>query len=356
MFGIDKHNMGSFKIDRKHDFEKLFSHDNIKTNSHGEKLTFYDENTGEKFEYQCITILDDEKFNSFHVGLRAKKQGNRKIYQEYAKLELFVENDEGTKNLKPISQSEVIENQKEILKYIRDKYGLNLSMEGSKYTYLEINKTIKMNEDVEKYYYVLEYLKLVAPQRYKFKTDSSNGKNEYTMITIENNSIRIKLYNKTKQLEKKGIELEEYYLRIELCLQDSKKVKSVFGTAIIEEITDDMMWEYFKKVVETDLFDRLEAQLKKSKVELKKELKLQKAEDKKKYPKNFVVSTCSLMYKDTKIPLILDVEQSYEVLKPSVSRWDRTIKTIIKAVDKRPHKKNNLARYNEIKTKILDLN
>lgn len=356
MFGIDKRNFGSFYISRTHDFEKLFSNDNIKTNSHGEKLKLYDENTGEKFEFQCITITGDERFNNFHIGLRAIKQGKKKVWQEYATLELYVEDEEGTKNLKPMSCREVIEHQKEIIEYIRIKYGLNIEIEGSKYTYLEINKTMKMDEDIDNYYWVLDYLKLVAPQIYKDKNGGMNGKNLYTIITMQNKSIRIKMYNKTNQLQTEGIEVDGNYLRIEICLKDSKKIKSVFGTAVIEEITDEMMWEYFKKVIEKDLFNRLEAQLEKSKIELKKELKNQKKEDKKKYPKNFVVGTCSLLYKDTKIPLILDVEQSYEVLKPSVSRWDRTIKTIIKEVDKRPHKKNNLARYNEIKTKLFELN
>lgn len=351
MFGVDKHNMGSFTLSKTHDFEKLFSNSNVKLNTHGDKMALYDENTGEKIEFQCITISDDERFDTLHFGLKKVGQAT---YKEYITLNVFLENDEGTGNLVPSNQSEVISNQKELLEYIREKYGLNLSYEGSKYTYLEINKTVEMNEDVEQYYYVLDYMRLIAPGKYKRKQGNEDGKNELCLIAMENSSVKVKMYNKTKQLKQyKNIEVSKPYLRIEVCLKDARKIQSAFGTTKVDEITDEMMWEYFERVIKIDLFDRLEKQLEKSKIELRKELKSLKAEDKKKYPKMFVMGVCSLLYKDTKIPLILDVEQAYEVLKKDVSRWDRTYKTIVKEADKRPHKKNNLIRYDEIKNKIL---
>lgn len=352
MFGIDKHNMGSFTLSRTHDFEKLFSNENVKINTHGDKMALYDENTGEKVEFQCITISADERFDTLHIGLKRVREG---VYKEYTTLNVFIENDEGTGNLVPMKQSEVIEKQKELLEYIREKYGLNLESKGSKYTYLEANKTVEMNEDVDEYYYVLEYMRLVAPGKYKRKQGNEDGKNELCLIALENNSVKLKMYNKTKQLKDfKGIEVSKPYLRVELCLKDSRKINSAFGTTCVEEITDEMIWAYFEKVITMDLFNRLEKQLVKSKVELKKELKSLKKEDMKKYPKMFVMGVCSLMYKDTKIPLILDVEQAYEILKEDVSRWDRTYKTVVKEADKRPHKQKNLIRYDEIKRKILD--
>lgn len=353
MFGIDKRNMGSFMVHREHDFEKLFSNRNVKLNTLGDKMFLYDENTGERIEFQCITIEDDERFHSLKIGLKRIEEG---IHREYVTLDLFVEDDEGTANLVPMTQREVIEHQEEILKYIREKYGLKLGREGSKYTYLEINKTEEMNEDVELYCYVLEYMRLVSPARYKRKQGNDDGKNEFCLISIENDSLRLKMYNKTKQLLEKDVVVDKPYMRLEACLKDSRKINNAFGTTNVDEITDEMLWEYFESVVKADLFDRLDKQLEKSKVELRKELKSLKADDKKKYPKMFVMGVCSLMYKNTKIPLILDVEQAYEILKKDVSRWDRTYKTVVKEADKRPHKKNNLARYYEIKRKILNVN
>lgn len=353
MFGIDKRNVGSFEISRVHDFEKLFSHDNVKLNTKGEKMTLYDENTGEKIEFQCITISKDERFESLHLGVKKIKNAPN---QEYITLNTFVEDDDrGTSNLIPMTQQEVIESQMELLEYIKEKYGLNIFWQGAKYTFLEINKTIELNEDVEEYSSVLEFLEVVAPGKYKRRTRDRDNKNNINMVTLQNNSVKIKIYNKTKQLkELKKIEVEKYYMRIEVCLKDSKKIKNAFGTTSVEEITDELMWEYYSRVVKEDLFIRLEKQLEKSKVELKKELKLQKKEDAKKYPKLFLVGVCSLFYKDTKIPLLFDFEQVYELLEKDVSRWDRTYKTLLKEIEKRPYKKNNLARYYEIKTKTLN--
>lgn len=355
MFGVDKRNLGSFTISRQHDFERLFSHDNVKINTRGEKMALYDQNTGEKIEFQCLTINKDERFESLYIGV--KKIGRR--LEEYVKINVFITHDEdkkdkGTGNLKPINQRQVIEAQEELLEYIREKYGLNIYQQGMRYTYLEINKTIQVNEDVDAYGNLTGYMKYIVPKKYKRRNLEEDNKNEWTLLVLQNESVKIKIYNKTKQLkEYKQIEVDKNYMRIEVCLKDSKKIKDVFGTTLVEGITDEMMWEYYKKVIEKDIFTPLEKQLKKSKPELKKELEFQRRKDAKKYPKTFLTGVCSLLYKDTKIPLILDVEQAIEVLKPTVARWDRTYKVLKEEIDKRPHKKNNLARLDEIKNKTL---
>ena len=354
MFGVDKHNVGSFFISRTHDFEKLFSHDNIKTNTRpgSKKMKLYDENTGEAFEFQCITINKDERFETLHLGV--KKIGES--VKEYVTLNVFIEDDEdGTANLVPLMQNEVIKQQEDVLKYIKEKYGLNLGYEDARYTFMEINKTIELSEDVENYHEVLEYIKLVAPAKYRRKTEDTDKYNEINLISLQNNSVKIKIYNKTKQLkEYKDIEVDKFYMRIEICLKDSRKIKNAFGTTLVKEIDDEMMLDYYMKVVKIDIFDRFENQIKKSKAELKKELKSQKKEDAKKYPKMFIVGACSLFYKNTKIPLMLDFEQGFELLKDDVARWDRTYKTLVKEIDKRPYKKNNLVKYYEIKNEILN--
>lgn len=351
MFGIDKRNYGTLDIARAHDFEKLKSYNNVSFNTRGDMMKLYDQNTGEVYEFESISIKKDERFHHLMIGLK-KERG---FLKEYARLEVFVEDDKdnGSSNLNPISQAESITQLKELLEYIRDKYGLNLGCENAKYTYMEINKTIELKEDVELYRYVIGYLEDVAPVRYTRKQRNRNGANLLNLISLENNSIKIKLYNKTRQLkEYKKIDVDGYYFRTEICLKDARKIKNVFGTTKISEITDEMMWEFFITVVKRDLYERLEKQLEKAKPQLRKELKLQKQDDAKKYPKLFLLSVFSLKFKND-IPLILDVEQAIEVLKPTVARWDRTYKVLEKEIEKRQDKKNNLVRYNEIKNKTL---
>ena len=318
MFGIDKRNYGTLDIARTHDFEKLRSHNNVSFNTRGDMMKLYDQNTGEVFEFESINVKNDDRFNYLQIGLKKEKG----FLKEYAKLEVFVEDDDkGTSNLKPLSRAETIKQLEELLEYIKDKYGLNLGCRNAKYTYLEINKTIKLEEDVELYRNVLEYFSYVAPARYTRKQINRDGLNLLNLIALENNSVKVKLYNKTKQLrEYKKIEVEGNYLRIEVCLKDSRKIKNAFGTTEINNISDAMMWEYFLNVIKKDLFDKLEKQLEKAKPKLKKELKLQKEEDKKKYPKIFLLSAYSLNYEKSEIPLMLDVEQALEVLKPTVAR------------------------------------
>ena len=108
-------------------------------------------------------------------------------------------------------------------------------------------------------------------------------------------------------------------------------------------------------MVTEDIFNRIDEYLIKANKELKKELKIEKKAEPKKYPKSFLKGACGLKYKKTGLDLVFDIEQVLELLKNDVSRWDRTYKTLVKEIDKREHKKNNLARYNEIKFKIIDL-
>jgi hypothetical protein len=358
LFGIDNNIIGNLKMSKAHDFDKLFSHSNVERSVKGDTMTLYDENTGEEIKFSSITITKDERFRSLSFGCKTVKSGPN---VEYVKLDVFV-SEPGGHNLVPLSKSEMMLKHDTLMIYIKEKYGLNIDNSEAKYNFIEINNTIEVDYELKEYHYVFELIHDIAPARYKrvikeMEAKSKDLQNEIRSIVYENGSMKIKIYNKTKQLEQElKIIIEKRCVRIEVCLKDAKKVKAVFGTNYVSEISDEMLKEYYLKVVTEDIFNRIDEYIKKANKELKKELKIEKKAEPKKYPKLYLKGVCGLKYKKTGLDLVFDIEQVLEILKNDVSRWDRTYKTLVNEVDKRPHKKNNLARYNEIKQKTLDLN
>ena len=357
MFGIDNNIIGTLQMGIAHDFVKLFSHSNVERSLKGDTMSLYDENTGEKIEFSYITITKDERFRSLAFGVKSVKNGPN---VHYVKLDVFV-SEPGGHNLKPLSHREMLQKHNDLMRYIRVKYGLNITNEEAKYDYIEINHTIELEHEIEEYTSVFNLIHDIAPARYKRVIKETEGKskdleNIIKAIVYENGSMKIKVYNKTRQLEQElKFVIEKRNIRIEVCLKKKKKIKAVFGTNKVSEIDDEMLKQYYLKVVTEDIFNRIDEYLIKANKELKKELKNEKKAEPKKYPKSFLKGACGLKYKKTGLDLVFDIEQVLELLKNDVSRWDRTYKTLVKEIDKRQHKKNNLARYNEIKFKIIDL-
>lgn len=352
-FGVDKQIIGTLKV-RSIDFDKLESNSNVKVSYQGDvRVETIDRNTGEYRSFTSITISKDKKFGKLILG--CKKNGGKKV--EYVKLEVHVADEEGS-NLVPLSVDEVKAKHKEILKHINKKYGIDITDKEAKYTYLEINKTVELEADISEYNVLMEVLQFLVPKRYRDGAKvQRNSDGSIRFVSYDNKSMRIKIYNKTKQLEmEKKIKLDKLYFRIEVCLIDEKKIKTVFGTNLVEAITDEMIERYYMETVKADVFDGLDEYIAKSNKELKKELKLEKKADAKKYPKQFLKGACGLKYKNNmNLDLVFDIEQVLEILKADVSRWDRTYKTLQVEIEKRPYKKNNLVRYNEIKSKILNV-
>lgn len=113
--------------------------------------------------------------------------------------------------------------------YIYSEYGIMLVNVDASYRLLELNNTVEMNEDVDLYYPILKLIADFAPKRYKDNNIARDGWKRIKGIYIGNNTVEYKLYNKAKQLEEVyKIKVEGNYLRFEIVLLNSKKIKEVY--------------------------------------------------------------------------------------------------------------------------------
>ena len=180
------------------------------------------------------------------------------------------------------------------------------------------------------------------------------------LVIFESGVMRIKVYNKTRQIKEfKDIEKEDetLYLRFEVCLCTSDKIKAVFGTNRIDKITMEMLDEYFRKVIKEDIFDRYDQFIEASNKELLKEAKRRKKAKPKTWTRDLISNTDTKMYfgkKETDI--IYDMEQVKAVLKKMIKdNYSRTIKRNQDIFDEKTHKKNNLIVAEEIKFELLGI-
>lgn len=356
-FGIDRHVVSSLKL-RSIDFDKLESKSNVKKSFQGDvTVETVDRNSGEYRNFTSISISNDERFGGLLLG--CKKSGNKKT--EYVKMDVFV-SEPGGNNLIPLDTIEIMDKHYELLGYIDDEYGIELSDRESKYTYLEINHTVKLEEDSKEYQGLMDIIQYIAPARYKdisIRRDNKDG--EIRFISYDNKSMRIKIYNKTRQIkQEKKQELDDLYFRIEICLNDSKKIISVFGTNDVRKITDEMIKDYYKKTIKKDVFDNIDKYIKAS----DKAIEGKKKEFKKASKTRWTSAICGVIgkkieFNGKQVDMVFDIEQVKASIRKDIkskSNYNRTMKTYGKELEEAKHKKNNLVRYQEVKEKILDIN
>lgn len=351
MFGVDRHTIGGVKISTV-DLKKLLANEKVKVYKDGETIVLKDTKTYEELIFSTLVINDNEYFKSLVIGCKI----NEGFKVEYVHLDVFV-SEPNVCNLVPLNEKELLDKHERLKEYIWNEYGILIKYEDAHYNFLEINNTVELEYDSLEYQKVLKLMSIIAPKRYKSRNLWTDENNEVRGVFLENNSMKIKIYNKSKQLEEEyKITLAKTYLRVEIVLKDSRKIKEVFGTTLIKEITEQKMIEYYLKTVNADIFEKIDKYIKSCDKELKKVAKEEQEKDMRKWTRSFLLRACSNEL-DRDLELVFDIEQCLEIIKKKTGKnYKRTLRRLEKDIAEKEHKKNNLVRYNEIKTKILDIN
>ena len=272
-FGLDKVSLSNISI-KKLDIqflEIMNKHDEIKlTRSCDDNINF-----GIK-----DLKIEDENFGILTVGYKIV-EGK---YVSWVILDLNKSRVEAN-NMIPVSVEDfrnvVL---KRVLNYIKKVYKIELEIGEAKFRSMEINITFVLCEDYHKYKRVFEMMILNAPRSYKKRSMETNHKTGNTTYYLKNNSIEMKIYNKTLELkEKQGYEnniLIEYVCRMEYKLKDdntnSKKISSVFNTNRVADIQSEQLKEFFLRQFEKDFIKPMQKNLKQQKKEMVKRLKEKK--------------------------------------------------------------------------------
>ncbi|MBQ8999818.1 MAG: hypothetical protein IJ086_14175 [Clostridium sp.] len=354
MFGIDFTSIGSLKIKYLKDIDILLNNSNVTIHQTNGAISTIKDLKGQELTFTTI-VIEDKKFKQLTIGSKLEK-GYKK---EYIILDLSIKEDGN--NLIPLTKLEYDNRLNEVIEYIHNRYGLKLSIKEASFRLLELNNTVKMDRCIDEYYPILKLISDFAPKRYKNNAIARDGNKRLKGIFIGNNTFEYKIYNKTKQLyEVYKITVDGDYLRIEIVFLNSKKIKEIFGTTKIEEISMEMLETYFVEVVEKDLFKRIDKYIKDSNKKLKEIAKSEKEKDVRKWVKSFFLSSLSLKYivkgEFSDIDLVFDIQQLLDIIKKDTGKnYSRAYKNLKEYIEEREYKKNNLDKYAEIKEKILNI-
>lgn len=210
--------------------------------------------------------------------------------------------------------------------YLIGKYGIYADFENAVVNSIEINRTFPINNSITDYKRPIELIAWNIPGKKRmnlvqdFKRKTENGfKTETFVITsrkIQKNKCEktkkskryeeLVFYDKTKQLEK-IIFLSEIYMRVEIRITGSAKIKKMIGTNRFYEITDQNINDFFNSEIKELIIAPYAAWKEKRDKNLLKLLKSQRNEK-----HDWVVNTLLILANEelkNGVPFILDVAE-----------------------------------------------
>lgn len=316
-----------------------------------------------------LSVRDDILFNSFKM-YSYELRGNHFLQVEF---DIFVRNNNN--NMLPNSVEQVKKYYKYVVKHIRTTYGIYLNPNVILVEQIEINSTFQLEREYSYYNYLLELFYKLAPRSYQKCIN-------VTTFYLSNNSTSVKTYDKTEQLKQKSIDSINL-IRFEYTLKNRRKIKEIFNTYNLCEITDEQIQDFFKKSIQKDFLNVFEKHMKKSNKLIKSFADEAVQENnsknlKSRWINSFIIKCLSrnlqakLSLSQSKelnqskinftgesttsfdIPILIDKKQIVEQIKRIYkSNSSRYIKLYSKELDELKKYQNTFEKYREIKNKLL---
>ncbi len=308
--GIDRTVIAAFRI-KAIDRKKLREHFNVE---------FHEEDPyGYLLEdcscFDSIKIEDNIKFGTMCAGVKRVKG----VKQSYSRMDIVVDDREDG-NFRNMTVEEYKERISNVFHYLKETYGVDVDISSIKLSEMEINCTIPMNEEFYHYHRALRLLMFNLPKNYKKLGEVSEINKEKSSLEAEtfycgNSREEIKIYDKTRQLEQtKNIKLDSNYMRVEITLKGLAKIKEVFKSSLVRDLTDEKIRSYYMKEIKR-FFESPYAKWKKhNNTELRKLVKAHREAD----PKNWKVNLlreCSNREQKNRVPVLLDIDDLLVLIK-----------------------------------------
>ena len=308
--GIDRSEIKGFVI-KFIDFTKLRKHKNVDFEQRGEvEHTLEDGNSFVK-----LRIKDNVWFGTFFAGIRKRNGGY--VLDTYMDITI---GDREIGNLNNVSVEEYKNRINLICQYLFEEYGVFVDRNNLRFKKLEINCTFEIREEFYKYHRALGLMMYNLPDTYEKitevkKTNKKNISVESETFYRGNSCMQIKIYDKKRHLKDIGkCVIDENVMRIEIVLKNSQKIKEVFETTLIREITDDMVIDYYM-----EQFRKLfQVKYEKWRKENGKLLRQMIQSHKNKSWKNWqidILNECRNLELQNRVPIILEIEDLLEQIK-----------------------------------------
>lgn len=235
-----------------------------------------------------------------------------RMKQDYARMDIFVR-DKLHGNLQNKTVVEYQRMIKRIFQYLYEEYGITVNFQNLKFSEMEINCTFELKEEFHKYHRILRLMMFNLPRSFKKLGQISSINKREQRIESEtfyrgNSSTEVKIYDKKKHLEQTiQFRSEENIMRIEFVLKKSQKIKEVFQSTLVSDLTDEKINDFYYQQF-TRLFEK---PYRKWQIEngnqLKNMITYHKGRNKR-YWKSNLLRECSNKEQLNQIPLLLDVK------------------------------------------------
>lgn len=308
--GIDRSEIKGFVI-KFIDFTKLRKHRNVDLQEEGEiKHTLEDGNGFVK-----LRIKDNVWFGTFFVGVRKRNGG----YVLDAYMDITI-GDKEIGNLNNVSVEEYKNRINLICQYLYEEYGVLVDGSNLRFKKMEINCTFEIREEFYKYHRALGLMMYNLPDTYEKITEIKKKNKKNISVESEtfyrgNSCMQIKIYDKKRHLKDIGkCVIDENIMRIEIVLKNSPKIKEVFETTLIREITDDMVTDYYMEQFHKLFQIRYEKWRRDNGKLLRQMIQLQKNKSWKNWQRD-MLNECRNLELQNRVPIILEIEDLLEQIK-----------------------------------------
>lgn len=264
--------------------------------------------------FRQLKIKQDDKIDLLSAG--TVKTG--KIWHTYCNLHTSVHRLNG--NLACYTVQDYQQQVNDIQTALRGKYGVVLDTMWATIKQIEINRTIRLNDDFKWYHRVLQLIMFNLPypfakqMDFKKKAAGEIQCDTYYATTKKTAKSKkyqeLKIYNKSKQLQ---FIVSDGWMRVELKIVGASKVKKELGTNDLSELTDQQINDYFDRMVQKLIVQPYRKWQQSQKKEIKKIMQ----EQRKINLKRWQIGTLTRIL-DTEIekqcPVALDIDQILAVV------------------------------------------
>ncbi len=246
---LDKMILGGIQILEFRDIKNLIAKDIVELTT--SKVRYI---TASGEEFNRLLIEHDGVIDKMLAG--SKLIGGERV--DYCSLEVTIKSTE-VGNLNCYSVDDYIDRLREIQDHLETTYGIVADFTDMTIKEVEINRTFRLEENFENYHRVLNLIMTNLPSYLKNQMDykkvvkgSSEYQTYYATSKTTNKSKRyllFKIYNKTKAIEH-IILITDSYMRVELRLVGTEKVKKALKTNKFFEMTDELINSYFDEQID----------------------------------------------------------------------------------------------------------
>lgn len=220
---------------------------------------------------KCPIEVEGVRFSSIHIKEEAFIREFR-YCRYYGKvrghLELIVPDVDGRHNLNCLTLEKLRVNVRAAFQLIKKKYGIVVSDNEVKLKYLELNRTIETQYAYSEYKRVTTLMDYTLNGRLRCKQGAVfRGKDNHTKQVTENRieetsrmkssggkGLTVKFYDKRRELgDKYKVDLNINLFRFEVSLNSATKIKRVFGSNKLADLTQDQLNRYMFSFIEENI-------------------------------------------------------------------------------------------------------